>query len=115
MKRSLILATPFELVFGSVAFAGPKQQLPEEFIGSWCDGFYSFQWKQMIYRKEIGDNCPSGDHTKITFKKDEYDTFGDSCRYTDIKTRWDSNIIATPKTMGVTVARITARCDEAVK
>ena len=85
--------------------------LPKDILGDWCGstGTANIGWS---YRYP-GQRC---EEDTIIFQPRQYiageESWEHACTYTAVKTRFDKSIIATTKTMGVTVAAITANCSD---
>jgi len=62
--KKLLLATTIFAILGTSAFTAPKQQMPKEFIGSWCQGQNSEDGKETERMER--DGCHTDRRTAST-------------------------------------------------
>jgi hypothetical protein len=106
--KKLLMTTATLLALGSLpSLAAPT--VDENLIGSWCvaneDGGKN---ETRYWSKTDGQDCGDG---ILIIRPTSYRGWEHSCRFTAVKTRFDPNIVAATKMMGVKVSRIEARCE----
>jgi hypothetical protein len=103
MKKLLLTAAAL-FAFAVSAQAGPT--VHKDVIGSWCRHTDENTYISLLPGEE--KNCGDG---IVVIKSNLYQGWEHECRYTAVKTWFDRSIIATTKTMGVTVSRVDASCE----
>jgi hypothetical protein len=109
MTKLLMMIAALLALSSSLSLAGPT--VHKDLLGSWCtdgttdsiDADGAVMYSELQSKEECGDGI-------MTIYPTYYKGWEHSCRFTAVKTWFDRNLIASTKTMGVTVTRVDASC-----